>query len=80
VRHAVTSKLGASACSYRPWWQGQLVCRYHGWEFNGEGKAVSIPMSTDEAGWCPRHTMPPPRHIMHRLYKPSIMVETHDIA
>ena len=29
--------------------EGQLVCRYHGWEFNGEGKAVSIPMSTDDA-------------------------------
>lgn len=27
--------------------QGQLVCRYHGWEFNGEGKATAIPMSTD---------------------------------
>ena len=26
----------------------QLVCRYHGWEFNGDGKATSIPMSTDE--------------------------------
>lgn len=25
----------------------QLVCRYHGWEFNGEGKATAIPMSTD---------------------------------
>lgn len=25
----------------------QLVCRYHGWEFNGEGKATAIPMSID---------------------------------
>jgi phenylpropionate dioxygenase-like ring-hydroxylating dioxygenase large terminal subunit len=25
----------------------QLVCRYHGWEFDGDGKASCIPMSTD---------------------------------
>ncbi len=27
---------------------GTLVCRYHGWCFDGEGKCTKIPMSTDE--------------------------------
>lgn len=26
----------------------QLVCRYHGWEFGGDGKATGIPMSVDD--------------------------------
>ncbi|MEB3281315.1 MAG: Rieske 2Fe-2S domain-containing protein [Lyngbya sp.] len=27
---------------------GTLVCRYHGWCFDGEGKCTKIPMSTDD--------------------------------
>ena len=28
--------------------QGQLVCRHHGWEFDGSGKCVAMPMIEDE--------------------------------
>ncbi|CAE8680997.1 unnamed protein product, partial [Polarella glacialis] len=27
---------------------GTLVCRYHGWRFNGKGKCVKVPMATGE--------------------------------
>ena len=28
---------------------GNLMCSYHGWAFNGEGKCVSIPQAKDKA-------------------------------
>jgi phenylpropionate dioxygenase-like ring-hydroxylating dioxygenase large terminal subunit len=31
-----------------------LVCRYHGWEFNGQGECVKIPYLDDQRHPCPR--------------------------
>jgi phenylpropionate dioxygenase-like ring-hydroxylating dioxygenase large terminal subunit len=46
----------------------QLVCRYHGWEFNGDGKATCIPMSTDANAEA---TAVGRRKLIHSLIAPA---------